>query len=94
MPSRLPSGATLDLQLIADHPLVCHLKLIKLSGCGLQVGNLAYMTRLGLWGPGTAFPDFGAFLDSMKARGVSFLELLAMEMKAEGFYLARSLSFR
>ena len=63
------------------------------SGC-LQVGNLAYMSRLGLWGPGTAFPDFGAFLDSMKARGVSFLELLAMEMKAEGFYLARSLSFR
>ena len=73
---------------------MCHLKLIKLSGCGLQVGNLAYMTRLGRWGPGTAFPDFGAFLDSMKARGVSFLELLAMEMKAEGFYLARSLSFR
>ena len=60
----------------------------------VQVGNLAYMTRLGLWGPGTAFADFGAFLDSMKKRGVSFLELLAMEMKAEGFYLARSLSFR
>ena len=60
----------------------------------MQVGNLAYMTRLGLWGLGTAFPDFAAFLDSMKARGVSFLELLAMEMKAEGFYLARSLSFR
>lgn len=46
-----------------------------------EVGNLAYMTRLGLWGPGTSFADFGSFLDSMKQRGVSFLEMLAMEMK-------------
>ena len=46
-----------------------------------EVGNLAYMTRLGLWGLGTSFADFGAFLDSMKQRGVSFLEMLAMEMK-------------
>lgn len=59
-----------------------------------QVGNMGYMSRLGLWGRGTAFADFQAFFDSMKKRGVSFLELLAMEMKAEGFYLARSLSFR
>ena len=46
-----------------------------------EVGNMAYMTRLGLWGPGTSFADFGAFLDSMKQRGVTFLEMLAMEMK-------------
>lgn len=46
-----------------------------------EVGNMAYMTRLGLWGLGTSFPDFNAFLDSMKSRGVSFLEMLAMEMK-------------
>ena len=55
---------------------------------------MAYMSRLGLWGPGTAFTDFGAFLDTMKKRGVSFLELLAMEAKASGYYVARSLSFR
>ncbi len=30
----------------------------------------------------------------MKRRGVSFLEMLAMEMKAEGKYVARGLSFR
>ena len=23
-----------------------------------EVGNMAYMTRLGLWGPGSAFKDF------------------------------------
>ena len=55
---------------------------------------MAYMVRLGLWGPGSAFPDFEAFLDSMKKRGVSFMEMLAMEMKAEGNYVARGLSFR
>ncbi|KAK9798140.1 hypothetical protein WJX73_007295 [Symbiochloris irregularis] len=59
-----------------------------------EVGNMAYMGRLGLWGLGTSFTDFSAFLDSMKSRGVSFLEMLAMEMKSEGYYLARSLSFR
>ncbi|GAX84898.1 hypothetical protein CEUSTIGMA_g12319.t1 [Chlamydomonas eustigma] len=59
-----------------------------------EVGNMAYMSRMGLWGPGTAFQDFEAFLDSMKKRGVSFMELLAMEMKAEGKYVARGLSFK
>ena len=48
----------------------------------------------GLWGPGSAFADFQAFLDSMKRRGVSFLEMLAMEMKSEGYYVARGLSFQ
>lgn len=33
-----------------------------------QVGNTAYMTRMHMWGPGTAFVDFEAFLDSMKKR--------------------------
>jgi hypothetical protein len=33
-----------------------------------EVGNTAYMTRMGLWGAGTAFADFEAFLDSMKKR--------------------------
>lgn len=50
-------------------------------------------TVQGLWGPGSPFADFKAFLDSMKSRGVSFLEMLAMEMKSEGYYVARGLSF-
>lgn len=59
-----------------------------------EVGNMAYLSRMGLWGVATAFPDFDAFLESMKRRGVSFMEMLAMEMKAEGKYVARGLSFR
>ena len=30
----------------------------------------------------------------MKKRGVSFLEMLSMEMKGEGYYVARGLSFK
>jgi hypothetical protein len=59
-----------------------------------QVANMAYMERMGLWGPASPFADFSAFLESMRKRGVSFMELLAMEMKAAGRYVARGLSFR
>lgn len=70
-------------------------RVVYCSATGVsEVGNMAYMTRLGLWGIGSAFPDFEQFLDSMKKRGVSFLEMLAMELKAEGNYVARGLSFR
>ena len=70
-------------------------RVVYCSATGVsEVGNMAYMTRLGLWGSGSAFPDFEAFLDSMRKRGVSFMEMLAMELKAEGNYVARGLSFR
>jgi hypothetical protein len=38
--------------------------------------------RLGFWGPGTPFADADRFITAMKNRGVGFLEMLAMEMKA------------
>lgn len=56
--------------------------------------NLGYMERLGLWGPGnTAFPDFAAFLSAIGSRGVAALELVAMDLKAQGVYVARTLSY-
>lgn len=48
----------------------------------------------GLWGPGSAFRDFYDFLESTKRRGVSFLEMLAMELKSEGIFVARMLAFQ
>ena len=55
---------------------------------------MAYMRRLGFWGRGTPFQDAGAFISAMRNRGVGFLEMLAMEMKASGKYVSRGLSFR
>lgn len=70
-------------------------RVVYCSATGVsEVGHMAYMARMGLWGEGSPFPDFEAFLDSMKHRGVAFLEMLAMELKSEGKYVARGLSFR
>jgi len=41
------------------------------------------MTRLGLWGAGTAFNDFAAFHKELDKRGVGALEMLAIEMKSQ-----------
>jgi hypothetical protein len=54
---------------------------------------MAYMTRLGLWGPGTTFTDFNHFIQAIEQRGVGAMELVAMDMKLRGIYIARQLSF-
>lgn len=70
-------------------------RVVYASATGVsEIGNTAYMSRLGLFGAGSAFPTFEDFLASLKRKGISFLELLAMELKGDGFYLARGLSFR
>ncbi|XP_009595784.1 protein FORGETTER 1 isoform X2 [Nicotiana tomentosiformis] len=56
--------------------------------------NMAYMVRLGLWGVGTAFLNFRDFLGAMEKGGVGALELVAMDMKARGMYVCRTLSYK
>ncbi|KAG4399450.1 hypothetical protein AAZX31_08G230100 [Glycine max] len=55
--------------------------------------NMGYMVRLGLWGDGTSFTDFREFLGALDRGGVGALELVAMDMKARGMYLCRTLSY-
>jgi hypothetical protein len=52
------------------------------------------LSRLGLWGPGTAFRDQFDFIEEMHKGGIGAMELVAMHMKCSGQYLARSLSFK
>ena len=57
--------------------------------------NLGYMERLGLWGEGTpSFASFADFLEAVGGRGVGALELVAMDMKARGMFVCRTLSFQ
>lgn len=56
--------------------------------------NLGYMVRLGLWGAGTSFEDFRQFLVALDTGGVGALELVAMDMKARGMYVCRTLSYK
>lgn len=55
--------------------------------------NMAYMVRLGMWGHGTSFPRFNDFLTAVEKRGIGAMEIVAMDMKLRGMYIARQLSF-
>ncbi|XP_004688987.1 PREDICTED: protein strawberry notch homolog 2 isoform X2 [Condylura cristata] len=55
--------------------------------------NMIYMSRLGIWGEGTSFHTFEDFLHAIEKRGVGAMEIVAMEMKVSGMYIARQLSF-
>jgi hypothetical protein len=58
------------------------------------VANLAYATRLGLWGstdmPFATRPDFVA---AMETGGIAAMEVLARDLKALGLYASRALSY-
>ena len=79
----------------------CHLqrkmpkaRVVYCSATGVtELSNLAYCERLGLWGAGLPFPNFEKFYSSVSKRGVFFLEMLAMELKRQGSYVSRGLSF-
>jgi predicted RNA methylase len=58
-----------------------------------DVNNLAYATRLGLWGPETAFADRSSFVEAIRDGGIAAMELVARDLKAMGLYTARALSF-
>jgi hypothetical protein len=63
--------------------------------------HLAFMSRLGLWGPGTAHANYKAFeVAIIGARGtfrrvdmMGRMEMVAIELKAIGMYCVRSLSW-
>ena len=51
------------------------------------------MDRLGLWGEGTAFATHKDFTASVSKRGAGAMELVAMDLKARGMLLARTLTY-
>ena len=70
-------------------------RIVYVSATGAtEVFNLAYASRLGLWGEGTPFAKSEDFISKIDAAGVSAMEIVAQNMKQMGVYVARSLSFR
>lgn len=81
--------AVIDLQKILPNA-----RIVYVSATGAtEVRNLAYATRLGLWGRGTAFKDRDAFITQVSNGGISVMEIVARDMKAMGVYMARTLSY-
>ena len=58
-----------------------------------DIANLCYASRLGLWGAGTAFATRETFMTEMTEGGIAAMELVARDLKAQGLYAARALSF-
>eukprot|EP00930_Biecheleria_cincta_P023764 TRINITY_DN17104_c0_g1_i1.p1 TRINITY_DN17104_c0_g1~~TRINITY_DN17104_c0_g1_i1.p1 ORF type:complete len:1912 (-),score=397.98 TRINITY_DN17104_c0_g1_i1:147-5882(-) len=58
-----------------------------------EVQHLGYMSRLGAWGPGTAFENFGDFMKTIQSNGVGAMEMFAINMKAIGAMSCRALAY-
>uniref|UniRef100_A0A8C5P7H4 Protein strawberry notch homolog 2 n=1 Tax=Leptobrachium leishanense TaxID=445787 RepID=A0A8C5P7H4_9ANUR len=81
--------AVLELQ--SNLPLA---RVVYASATGAsEPKNMIYMSRLGIWGEGTSFGTFDDFLHAIEKRGVGAMEIVAMDMKVSGMYIARQLSF-
>ena len=75
--------------------LLPNARVVYVSATGAsEPEHLLYASRLGLWGSGTSFAGPIEFAKEITEGGPSAMELLAMQMKQSGKYLARSLSFK
>ena len=69
-------------------------RVVYVSATGAtEVHNLAYASRLGLWGEGTAFSNREAFIAAIHSGGLAAMEVVAKDTKSSGLYTARSLSY-
>src|SRR5215831_2169097 len=84
--------AVVELQ---DHDLRPDLRFIYSSATStVEVSHLCYMTRHGLWGPGTSFPEgFEEFSSEIEAGGLGALEMVTRSMKANGMANSSTLSY-
>lgn len=72
-----------------------HARIVYTSATGAtDVENLAYTSRLGLWGSSDfPFKTRPEFISAMHAGGIAAMEVLARDAKALGLYTARNLSY-
>jgi hypothetical protein len=77
-------------------------RVVYASATGVSdIAQLAYAERLGLWNTtgtnavsdGTQYADFKTFKNALEQRGLGSMELLALELKIRGSFLARTLSW-
>lgn len=62
--------------------LLPNARVVYCSATGVSdTANMAYMGRLGLWGAGSLYPDFGSFSTTLNSRGMGAMEMLAGHLK-------------
>eukprot|EP00917_Polyrhabdina_sp_WS-2016_P009685 GHVP01021362.1.p1 GENE.GHVP01021362.1~~GHVP01021362.1.p1 ORF type:complete len:1761 (+),score=339.48 GHVP01021362.1:215-5284(+) len=71
-----------------------HCSVLYASATGAsEPKNMAYMNRLGLWGKSTNFQTFQDFKQRIDSGGFPAMECLAMDLKSQGMYSCRTLSY-
>lgn len=55
--------------------------------------HLRYLERMHIWGEGTGFADHTEFVERMRSNGTSVMELLSMQLKLQGKFMSRQMSF-
>ncbi|GAB6030353.1 Protein strawberry notch 1 [Chamberlinius hualienensis] len=93
-----PAGSTkptkTGLTVLELQKLLPKARIVYASATGAsEPKNMAYMVRLGLWGLASPFAEFSDFIQAVEKRGVGAMEIVAMDMKLRGSYIARQLSF-
>lgn len=69
-------------------------RVVYCSATGLsELKNLGYMSRLGIWGENSSYPDFSCFYRTFKNQKLDLLELLAITLRQNGQYVSRQLSY-
>jgi hypothetical protein len=93
--SQRSEGTQTGLAVIRIQDELPQARVVYVSATGAtNVKDLAYATRLGLWGSGTAFPGgFTQFMQEIERGGVGSMELVARDLKALGEYVSRFISF-
>lgn len=81
--------AAVELQRLLPNARVVYVS----ATAATEVDGLAFASRLGLWGKGTAFTDVKDFVSKIGSSGLSAMELVVRDMKAMGMYDARSISY-
>ncbi|MBF0260269.1 MAG: strawberry notch family protein [Magnetococcales bacterium] len=60
---------------------------------GIEVSDFGYAERLGMWGNGTPFANKMRFVGEIQSGGLAAMELVSQDLKANGLYTSRSLSY-
>lgn len=70
-------------------------RILNMSATGATTPrNMGYLSRMGLWGHGSAFRDFLEFLQAMADGGLGAMEMLTRDLKAVGAFVSRTISYK
>ena len=70
-------------------------RVVYASATGIsEIKNMAYLSRLNLYGPHTPFKTFEDMVRTLNQKDLCLLELLSQDLKMQGYYVARNFSYQ